>query len=75
MFVQVNLDIVLTSIAACMVHYPQTIEDQSIQFRVDIFLFRVVVTTEAKFCGEQQNWKQDRSLQVENKSTLSNEQS
>jgi len=58
-----------------MVHYPQTIEDQTIQFRVDIFLFRVVMTTEAKFCGEQQDWKQWRSLQIENTSTLLNEQS
>ena len=58
-----------------MVHYPQTIEDQTIQFRVDIFLFRVVMTTEAKFCGEQQDWKQLRSLQIENTSTLLNEQS
>ena len=58
-----------------MVHYPQTIEDQTIQFRVDIFLFRVVMTTEAKFCGEQQDWKQCRSLQIENTSTLLNEQS
>ena len=52
MLVQVNLDIELTSIASCMVHYPQTIEDQTIQFRVDVFLLRVVVTTEANFCGE-----------------------
>lgn len=49
-----------------MVHCPRTIEDQTIQFCVDIFLFRVVVTIEAKFCGEKQmfvhDWKQYRSF-------------